>query len=329
MLAAVSVMSQVARAAGTEVRPPGSEAERAAARRLVAWLRARGDAAEVRPRRMRPQALAATGIGAAVGAAGSLVAVASAPAGLACAAPAAVALALEAAGMVSPARWLFPPRELADVWVAPRAGGDAEGVEQALLVCAPFGSPRLGLAAGRVERARWWLAAAAAAVLAACAARALGAGGVALGAVQLVPTLALLAGAAAALDAGLAGWGPGEAAAAALAAAVHDELAARPPGTLVPALLLFAGPRPRLAAAAVIAIRPGAGLRAGDARTAAAAERAAEALGVSPPSLPRPPRGHVAVGAEGEEAAVDLALAVADALDQAQTSSPRTTSSTP
>jgi hypothetical protein len=323
MLATVSVMSQVARAAGTEVRPPGSDPERAAARRLVAWLRARGDAAEVRPRRTRPQALAATGIGAAAGAAGSLLAVVSAPAGLACAALAAVALALEAAGMVSPARWLFPRRELADVFVAP------EGVERALLVCAPFGSPRLGLAAGRVERARWWLAGAAGAVLAACAARVLGAGGVALGAVQLVPTLALLAGAAAALDGGLAGWGPGEAAAAAVAAAVHDELAARPTRTLAPALLLHAGPRPRLAAAAVIEIRPGAGLRAGDARTAAAATRAAGALGVSPPSLPRPPRGHVAVGAEGEEAAVDLALAVADALDQAQTSSPRTTSSTP
>jgi hypothetical protein len=310
----VSVVSQVARAAGTEVRPPGSEAERAAAQRLVAWLRARGDEAQARPRRARPQALAATGTAAAVAAAGSLLSVISAPAALGCAAVAALALALDV-------RWPFPLRELADVYVAP------EGMEHALLVCAPFGSPRLGLAAGRINR--WWLAGAAGAVVAACAARWLGAGGVLLGAAQLVPTLALLAGAAAALDAGLAGWGPGEAAAAAVAAAVHDELAARPPRALNPALLLYAGPRPRLAAAAVIEIRPGAGLRAGDARTASAATRAAGALGLTPPPLPRPPRGHVAVGADGEEAAVDLALAVADALDQAQTSSPRTTSSTP
>ncbi len=323
MLAAVSVVSQVARAAGTEVRPPGSEAERAAGQRLAAWLRARGDTAEVRPRRARPQALAAAAIGAAAGAAGSLLSVVSAPAALACAAVGAVVVALEAAGVASPARWPFPRRELADVYVAP------EGIERALLVCAPFGSPRLGLAAGRVERWRWWLAGAAGLVLAACAARALGAGGVLLGAAQLVPTLALLAAVTAALDAGLAGWGPGEGAAAAVAAAVHDELAARPPHTLAPALLLYAGPRPRLAAAAVIEIQPGAGLRAGDARLDPAAARAADALGVSPPPLPRPPRGHVAVGAEGEEAAVDLALAVADALDQAQTSSPRTTSRTP
>src|SRR5438093_1026515 len=75
MLARVSVVRQVARTAGSEVRPPGSAAERDAARRLAAWLRARGDAAEVRTRQARPQAPAATGIGAAVAAAGSLLSV--------------------------------------------------------------------------------------------------------------------------------------------------------------------------------------------------------------------------------------------------------------
>jgi hypothetical protein len=320
----VSVVSQVARAAGTEVRPPGSEAERAAAARLAGWLRARGDAAEVRPRRTWPQARAAAGLGAAVSAAGSLLSVVSLPAALACAAAGALVVALEAAGLASPARRLFPRRELADVFVAPRGDG-AAGV---LVVCAPFGSPRGGLALWRRLRP-WWVAGAAGAVLAACVARALGASGVWLGALQLVPTLVLLCAVTAALDAGLAGWGPGEAAAAAVAAAVHDELAARPPRTLVPALLLYAGPRPGLAAAAVIEVRPGAGLRGGDARTAAAARRAAEALGVAPPPFPRPPRAHVVVGAAGEEAAVDLALAVADALDQAQASAPPTTASTP
>src|ERR1700742_1614555 len=125
MLAAVSVLSQVARAAGTEVRPPGSEAERAAAARLAGWLRARGDAAEGRPRRARPQARAAAGIGAALSAAGSLLSVVSIPAALACAAVGALVVALEAVGTASPARWLFPRRELADVFVAPRGGGEA------------------------------------------------------------------------------------------------------------------------------------------------------------------------------------------------------------
>jgi hypothetical protein len=302
MLPAVSVLSQVARAVGEEVRPPGSEAERAAARRLVAWLRARGDAAEVRPRRARPQTLAATGVGAALGAAGSLLSVVSAQAGLACAAVGALVVTLEAAGVASPVRLLFPRREIADVYVAP------DDVGRALVVCAGFGSPRLGL--GRVPR--WWLLGAAALVLAACVARAADVGGLWLGLVQLVPTIVLLAAAAAAIDAGLAGWGPGEAAATAVAVAVHDELAARPPASLSPALLLYGAVRPRLEAAVVLEIRPGAGVTARD----PAVRRATEALGLPPPRGGGR-RGHVAVGAAGEEAAVDLALAIADALDQA------------
>ena len=37
----------------------------------------------------------------------------------------------------------------------------------------------------------------------------------------------------------------------------------------------------------------------------------------SPPPLPHPPRGYIALGADGDEAAVDLALAIVDAVDQA------------
>jgi len=304
----VSVLSQVARAVGDEVRPPGSEAERAAARRLVAWLRARGDAAEVRPRRARPQARAATGVGAAIGAAGSLLSVVSAPAGLACAAAGALVVAVEAADVAGPVRLLFPRREIADVYVAP------DDVGRALVVCAAFGSPRLGL--GRVPRR--WLLGAAVLVLAACVARAAGAGGLWLGVVQLVPTIVLLAAVAAAIDAGLAGWGPGERDAAAVAVAVHDELAARPPASLSPALLLYGTARPRLEAAVVLEIRPGAGVTARD----PAVRRATDALGLPPPRGGGR-RGHVAVGAAGEEAAVDLALAIADALDQRETSASR------
>jgi hypothetical protein len=357
----VSVVSQVARATGAEVRPPGSEAERAAAGRLAAWLRARGDAAEVRPRRTRPQALAATGAGAAIAVAGSLLSVVSAPAAIACAVLGLLVIALEAAGLASPVRLLFPTREIADVYVPPRAGGEDAGgaaretARRAVVVCAGFGSPRLGLAFGsrlRRRSVRWWLPAAAVLVFAACVARASGAGGLWLGLGQLIPTVALLVALAAAIDAGLAGWGPGEAAAAAVAVAVHDELAARPPRTLVPALLLHGAARPRLEAAVVLEIRPGAGVRAGDARLAAATDRATAALGLSPRALPRPAREHIALGAasvrsesagaSGDarpgaggvatgdlEAAVDLALAIVDAVDQAQPSSPAATASTP
>ena len=304
----MSVLSQVARAVGDEVRPPGSEAERAAARRLAAWLRARGDAAEVRPRRAWPQALAATGVGAAIGAGGSLLSVVSAPAGLACAAVGALVVTLEAAGIAGPVRLLFPAREIADVYVAP------DDVGRALVVCAGFGSSRQGLR--RVPR--WWLLGAAALVLAACVARAGGVGGLWLGLVQLIPTIVLLAAVAGAIDAGLAGWGPGERDAAAVAVAVHDELAARPPASLSPALLLYGAARPRLEAAVVLEIRPGAGVTARD----PAVRRATDALGLPPPRGGGR-RGHVAVGAAGEEAAVDLALAIADALDQRESSASR------
>jgi hypothetical protein len=62
----------------------------------------------------------------------------------------------------------------------------------------------------------------------------------------------------------------------------------------------------------VLEIRPGGGVTARD----PAVRRATEALGLPPPRSGGR-RGHVAVGAAGEEAAVDLALAIADALDQA------------
>jgi hypothetical protein len=313
----VSVVRQVARTAGSEPRPPGSDAEREAARRLAAWLRARGDAAEVRTRRVRPAALGATGVGAAVAAAGSLVSVASPAAGVAGAAAALVVLALEAAGLESPARLLFRQRAVADVVV----GGRDRPV---LLVCAGFGSGRLGWGARR--RLGAWPVLVAAAVVAACVARALGAAGVWLGAAQLVPTLFELVVATAALDAGLAGWGPGEATAAAVAVAVHDELAARPPATLEPALLLHGDGRPRLDAAVKLEVRPGAGVTARD----PAVERATEALGLPPP---RRRGGGIVIGtdAEDQETLVDLALAIVDALDQsrAQASSPPTTATTP
>jgi hypothetical protein len=252
-----------------------------------------------------------------VAVAGSLLSVVSAPAALGCAAAGLLVLAMEAAGWESPARLLFRQRAVADVVVE---GGNGP----VLLVCAGYGSRRRGWGAQRQLGA--WPALAALAVAAACVARALGVTGAWLGGAQLVPTIFLLVVATAALDAALAGWGPGEATAAAVAVAVHDELAARPPATLVPALLLHGGARPALNAPVVLELRPGSGVTAAD----PAVERATEALGLPPPRR----RGRTIVlgtDAEDPEAIVDLALAVVDALDQsrAQASSPPTTATTP
>jgi hypothetical protein len=293
MLAAVSVVRQVARAAGTDPLPPGSEAEREAARRLVEWLRARGDDAVVTPRRA---ALSVWGWGAAAAAVGSLASVASGWAGA----------AVAALGLAVIAAWSVPGRrETRDIAVAP--GAD-------IVVVARYGSER---EPSPVRRE--WLAACAAVVIAAAAARARGVDGLALGAAQLVPTLALLAAAGAALDRALAGWpAPGEA--AAIAVAVHDELAARPPRTLSPGLLLHGRGLPRLRHAVVLEILPrGSGARASHPQLRAAAERAGEALAIEPTALPRPGRLTVRVGGADAERAIDVALAVVDALDASLT----------
>jgi hypothetical protein len=338
----VSVAPQVARVLGREPRPPCSDAERRAAVRTRGWLRARGDAAESTTVWLRPQRGAALGLASALGLVGSLLAVTAPVAGLACAAVAALWLAT---GIVPPP---FPRRATQDVVVAPHGDGPV-----ALIVCARYDSDRAGFAArgrGLAERMRrrrlpglrGWLALSAAAVASAAAARLAGVDGLWLGALQLPPTAALLAGAGATLDAGLAGWGPDgrSAAAAAVAAAIHDELAQQPPHALSPGLVLYGGGTaarlkelaPGRGRAVVLEVLPlGAGpvrWRTSHPQLRAAAERAAGALNLPPaPPLPRKPRlGRVPVirigageaGEPGEEAmtaAVDLGLAIADALD--------------
>jgi hypothetical protein len=343
----MSVAPQVARVLGRAPRPPCSDAERRAAVLTRAWLRARGDQAAMTTVWLRPQRGAVLGLASALGLVGSLLAVAVPVAGLACAGVAALWLA---SGVVPPP---FPRRATQDVVVAPHGDGPV-----ALIVCARYDSDRAGFAARarrlaerarrrRLPGVRGWLAISAAAAAAAAGARLAGADGVWLGALQLLPTATLLAGAGAALDAGLAGWGPGaaSAAAAAVAAAIHDELAQQPTHSLYPRLVLYGagagGPAARLKAlapgrgrAVVLEVLPlGAGpvrWRTPHPQLRAAAERAAGALGLpAAPPLPRKPRlGRVPVirigaGDAGEPdegamtAAVDLGLAIADALDAA------------
>ena len=315
--------------------------------RVRAWLLARGDQAAPATVWLRPQRGAVLGLASALGLAGSLLAVAVPVAGLTCAAVAALWLVT---GVVPPP---FPRRATQDLVVAPHGDGPV-----ALIVCARYDSDRAGLAGrarGLAERARrprlpgvrGWLAVSAAAVAAAAAARLAGADGLWLGALQLLPTAALLGGAGAALDAGLAGWGPGarSAAAAAVAAAIHDELVQQPPHALSPGLVLYGagaggGPArlkelaPGRGRAVLLEVLPlGAGpvrWRTSHPQLRAAAERAAGALGLpAAPPLPRMPRvgrvpviriGAGATGEPGEDAmtaAVDLGLAIADALDAA------------
>jgi hypothetical protein len=145
-----------------------------------------------------------------------------------------------------------------------------------------------------------WLAACAVAVAAAAAARLDGVDAVWLGALQLVPTVVLIAAVAAALDVATSEVSPGAdtASAAAVACTIYDELTNDPPHALVPGLLLLGGgARPRYPAGAVIVdIGPCSGgapaWRTRHAQLARAVEQAAAALRIpAPPRRPHPVRG--------------------------------------
>jgi hypothetical protein len=107
-----------------------------------------------------------------------------------------------------------------------------------LLVTAPYDAPRGGRAIGELGQSI--LVACAAVVAGAAVARVSGIDATWLGAVQLAPTLALLAALAVAADAAASGPAPSEDAACrvAVALALFDELTREPPPGLAPALLL-------------------------------------------------------------------------------------------
>ena len=152
-------------------------------------------------------------------------------------------LALEAAGLTSPLR-LFTRRRATQNVVAlrGRTTGYADRVR-------PDDAPRRGLVlndrwralAARLGDVRPWLAGCALVIAGAAAARLAGVDAGWLGAIQLVPTIVLIAVTAAALDIALSEVSPGAgpASAAAVALAVHEELAADPSG--LPAGLVLYG----------------------------------------------------------------------------------------
>jgi hypothetical protein len=360
-----------------------TDAERRAALWLHDELRSRVHSAWVETRWLRPQRHAALALGCLLAVAGSLLATAAPIPGLAVAAAGALSIALESAGLTGPIRVLFPRRAtqhvLTDVVGADRVasatergpsgdgtGGDDPAAGPALVIAAAYDAPRRGLLLNdrwrrRLRRAPpGALAACALSVVAAAGARVGGVEGVAIGAVQLVPTLVLLVATAAAADIALSDWAPGAndgASGVAVALALYDELAREPPRALAPTLLLVgaghAGPaalRSHLRAegltaerAIVLELGPcGAGRpgwRARHPRVEAAAERAADALGPADAARrpDRPvarlpgvriacldargltPRAHqeddTEVDQAAMEAALDLALAIVDALD--------------
>ena len=228
-------------------RGAGTDAERRAALVLARDLAERGhrawtDTFWVRPAWAWPVVLAA-----ALAAGGSLAAVAWPLAGLIAAALAAVSLALEGAGLTSPPRLLTRRRATQNVVALPEPH---EG-EVTLLVCAPYDAPRRGLVlndrwralAARLGDVRPWLAGCALVIAGAAAARLEGVDDTWLGAVQLVPTVVLIAALAAAVDVALSEFSPGAgpASAAAVALAVHEELAADPEAMPVGLILYGAG----------------------------------------------------------------------------------------
>jgi hypothetical protein len=222
-----------------EDRGACTDAERRAALWLHDDLRKRGYEAWVETVWVRPQWAWSLVWHGGLGVAASLAATAVPAAGLA-GAVLALSLALELCGVPVLAR-LFYRRATQLVVVEPPAGGVQ------LWLVAATDAPRGG-AAFRERWRRWFarvpvlwvMVFSLIAVAALGAARAAGAEGEVIGAVQLVPTVLLLAGAAVSLDSLLSDWSPGasEAAGAAVALALHEELTRRAPSRLSVGLLL-------------------------------------------------------------------------------------------
>src|SRR4051812_27643095 len=238
----VAVVEDLASFAG---RGSCTDAERRAALWLHDDLRERGHEAWVETLWVRPQWWWSLFWHAALGVVASLVATASAVAGVALAAVIVVSYALELAGLGGLLRLVFFRRATQIVLVEPPANDRI-----ALWITAATDAPRRGL----VFRDGWrrlggrlrpgplvWVLLLLVVVLATALARLLGTEGTALGTVQFVPTVGLLLAATAAIDIGLSEPSPGAndaASGVSLALALHEELVRDPPEKLSAGLVL-------------------------------------------------------------------------------------------
>lgn len=219
-------------------RAAGSDAERRAAALLTAELRDAGGRPRVQTLWFRAGRDLARALLALVGVAASIVAVSHPAVGLGLAAGALAAGALEEAGLAV-LGWIAPRRATQNV-VAPARGGDGRVL---LVLAAAADAPRESLlrayARHRAPSAPVLLAAALAGVAGCAALRLGGAEGAAIGAAQLVPSLALIGLAGLFADAATArapARAPAGGAAAALA--VAGALRATAPRTLAVEVLI-------------------------------------------------------------------------------------------
>ena len=320
MLQGVPARETIERLAAIPGRGAGTDAERRAALALERDLAERGHPAWVDTFWVRPGWAWPVALAAALAVGGSLASVAWPLAGVIAALLAAVSLALEGAGLTSPLRLLTSRRATQNVVSLPEPrGAEAPHDGVTLLVCAPYDAPRRGLvlndrwrtAAARLGDVRPWLAGCALVIAGAAAARSSGVDATWLGAIQLVPTVVLIAALAAAVDIALSEHSPGAgpASAAAVALTVHEELAADPEALPVGLVLYGAGASGPHALRAqlrreradrrrtvLLELGPCTGgepaWRARHPQLRRAAELAAGALGVEPSRRrPRPARG--------------------------------------
>jgi hypothetical protein len=296
-----------------EGRGACTDAERRAALALHDELRARGHEAWVETRWVRPQWAAALALGSLLSVAGSLVATAAVVPGL----------VLAVLGAVTIVARPFPRRATQHVLT----GVPDEGV--VLAITAAYDIPRRGTIDPRRLRGPV-PAICAALIVAATAARVADYEPGWLGAVQLIPTIALLLVMAAAADIALSGWAAGDAAPPATAVTLFDELTRDPPRALRPALLLVGAGhalpglaarqlrRDGLGAERVVVLQIADGPPSWAARhpqVRAAAERAITALAVELPERRMPPTRLPAIRLGAGDGTLDLALGVVDALD--------------
>jgi hypothetical protein len=201
-----------------ENRSAGSDSERRAAQGVRDRLSAGGQDARIEPIRVHPRWALAQAIALVVAVVGSVISVSNAPLGTVLVTLAAASSILEATGALTLTRRLTGTRASQNVWTAERS--DKPGV---LLLVAHLDAPRVSTFA-RVARRIGdpWLAIGGSllAILACGALRLLGFEGSGLTAIQLVPTLLLLAAVPLLVDTELSPPGRGEADAAGAAAVV-------------------------------------------------------------------------------------------------------------
>jgi hypothetical protein len=290
-----------------------TDAERRAALALHDELRSRGHEAFVETHWVRPQWAVALALGSLLAVAGSLVSTAAPLPGL---------IAAIAGFVVMVARPL-PRRATQHVLTAVPDDGVV------LAIAAAYDVPRRGAVAPRRLRGPG-PAIAAALIVAATAARVADYDPSWLGAVQLVPTIALLLVMAAAADIALSGWAAGDATVPASAVALFDELMRDPPRELRPVLLLVGAGHALPSAAARQLRREGLDAErvvvlqivdgppfwaARHPQVRAATERAIAALSLELPERRMPPTRLPAIRLGAGDATLDLALGVVDALD--------------